>query len=270
MAHEDYKEMLPALALSAIDAEDAHALNQHLSECDECRRGLADWENTAASLALSANPAEPSPQVRTRIMDAVRNEKGASAREPQEASRVVPFPQSRRAAWTSFGQVGAIAAAVLCVVLILWIIVLWQQNRALRRDMDALTSQYRLIEEEARRSTDFVAILSLPGARLASLQGSGPGAGANAQFVYDRSGRAMLMANGLPPAPTGKEYQLWFIVGKNPPIPGGTFAPDEIGRGDLSDRVPDQALNSAVFAVTLEPTGGSTAPTSAIYLRSTL
>src|SRR5688572_21922400 len=108
MAHEDYKEMLPALALSALDAEDARAMNQHLSQCDECRRELSDWESTAAALALSANPAEPSPQVRDRIMGAVRNVK----QEPRQASRVVPFRQSRREMWTSFSKVGAIAAAV--------------------------------------------------------------------------------------------------------------------------------------------------------------
>jgi anti-sigma-K factor RskA len=266
MAHEDYKEMLPALALSALDADDARALNQHLSECAECRKELADWETTAASLALSATPVEPSAHVRERIMSAVRIEKQSG-----RASRVVPFPPAgRRNMWTSFGQVGAIAAAVLCLVLILWIIVLWQQNRALRRDMDLLSSQIRSTEEEARRSREFVAILSAPGARVAQLRGSDQASDANAQLVYDRSGRAMLMANGLAPAPQGKEYQLWYIVGQNPPIPGKTFAPDHVGRGELTDQIPRRAMEYAVFAITLEPAGGSTSPTGAIYLRSSL
>ena len=259
MAHEDYKELLPAQALSALDAEDARALNQHLSECDECRRELADWENTAAALALSANPAEPSHQVRERIMNAVRNENRAQ-------SRVVSFPQSRTDIWRSFGLVGAVAASVLIVVLILWIVVLWQQNRVLRRSNQELAGAVDLME----RSNRFVDILSTPGARVTELQGNGPGSGATAQLVYDRSGRAMLLANGLPPTPTGKEYQLWFIVGKNPPIPGRTFATDDLGRGALTDDVPEQAMGSAVFAVTLEPLGGSLSPTSPIYLRGSL
>ena len=259
MAHEDYKEMLPAQALSALDADDARALNQHLSECDECGQELADWENTAAVLALSANPVEPSRQVRERIMSAVRGE-----REPE--SRVVPFPQSRSDIWRSFGLVGAVAAAVLIVVLIIWIVVLWQQNRSLRRSNQSLASTIHSMD----RSNRFVDILSTPGARVTELQGNGPGSGATAQLVHDRSGRAMLLANGLPPTPTGKEYQLWFIVGKNPPIPGRTFATDEVGRGALTDDVPEQAMGSAVFAVTLEPLGGSLSPTSPIYLRGGL
>lgn len=258
MAHEDYKEMLPALALSALDAAAARALNEHLSECDECRRELADWESTAASIALSADPAEPSPQVRDRIMNAVRSEK--------QASRVVPFPQERRSTWSSFGLIGAVAAAVLIVVLALWLVVIWQQNRELRRSNLELASTIHSMESSNR----FVDIVSTPGARVTELQGSGPAAGATAQLVHDKSGRAMLLANGLPPTPEGKEYQLWFIVGKNAPIPGRTFATDYSGRGALTDDVPPQALNAAVFAVTLEPLGGSIFPTSAIYLRSGL
>jgi anti-sigma-K factor RskA len=80
----------------------------------------------------------------------------------------------------------------------------------------------------------------------------------------------VLLANGLPPAPAGKEYQLWFIVGSNAPMPGKTFAPDDAGHGRLRDQVPQHALDSAVFAITLEPAGGSPAPTSQIYLSSGL
>ena len=71
MAHEDYKAMMPAYALSALDVEEERAFSQHLSECAECRGELAEWENTAAALALSASAAEPSPEVRERIMSAI-------------------------------------------------------------------------------------------------------------------------------------------------------------------------------------------------------
>ncbi len=287
MVHDDYKEMLAAQALSALDAEERRALEQHLSECAECRRELADWENTAASLALGASPEAPSPQVRERIMSAVRSEQhqqeprtqnvprpeqdSRSQQDPRsQEPRVVPFRQSWRETWASFGQVGAIAAAFLCLVLIIWIIVLWQQNRTLRRQMEFMSRDMGAMQRELNRSNEFVTILSTPGARVASLSGVGPSPDASAQLAYDRTGNAVLMANGLPRAPAGKEYQLWFIVGNSPPIPGRTFAIDDEGRGELTDEVPRRALASAVFAVTLEPAGGSTAPTSAIYLRSGL
>lgn len=267
MAHEDYKEMLPARALSALDAADERALNEHLSQCAECRRELADWEGTAAALALSVPPAEPSPEVRDRIMRAVRTEPG---KQESKQSRVVEFPQSRQARWTAFGRVGAIAAAVLFLVLILWIVVLWKENRSVKQRAERLYAQILLNQKETDRSNELLTILSSPGAKVTPLSGTGQGAGATAQLAYNQGGRAILLANGLPPAPAGKEYQLWFIVGKNPPIPGKTFSPDDVGRGTLMDDIPQGAVDSAVFAVTLEPAGGSNAPTSGIYLRSGL
>jgi len=38
----------------------------------------------------------------------------------------------------------------------------------------------------------------------------------------------------------------------------------------MKDEVPEAARHSAVFAVTLEPTGGVRSPTGSIYLRSEL
>ena len=77
MIHSDYKEMIPAHALSALDRADEHALTEHLTDCEECQRELADWEATAASLALSADPLEPSEQVRERIFTRIKSEKSA-------------------------------------------------------------------------------------------------------------------------------------------------------------------------------------------------
>ena len=252
MAHEDYKAMLPAQALSALDAGEAQALNQHLGECVECREELASWERTASALALDAKPMEPSPEVRERIMDAVRSEKGARADQGARAEtdgRVVPFAPVRRNVWRSLG---AIAAVVLFIALIVGIVVLWQQNRTLRQE------------------NELAKILSEPGSRLTELTGTAQAAGATAKLAYDKDGRALLLASNLPPAPAGKEYQLWFIVGSNPPLPGKSFATDSAGRGTLQDQIPRQALDSAIFAITLEPAGGVQAPTGQIYLRSSL
>ena len=66
MVHEEYKEMISARALSALDAAEAQVLNEHLENCAECRKELEDWQATAATLAITADPVEPSPAVRER------------------------------------------------------------------------------------------------------------------------------------------------------------------------------------------------------------
>jgi anti-sigma-K factor RskA len=68
--------------------------------------------------------------------------------------------------------------------------------------------------------------------------------------------------------PQGKAYQLWFIVANKPPMPSKTFAPDSNGKGVLKAQMPREALDSPVFAVTVEAAGGASAPTGPIYLRS--
>ncbi len=51
-------------------------------------------------------------------------------------------------------------------------------------------------------------------------------------------------------------------------MPGKVFTPDSAGNGVLQDQIPAVALNSAVFAVTLEPAGGMPTPTGEIFLHS--
>jgi anti-sigma-K factor RskA len=246
MIHEAYKEMIPARALSALDAAEAQELNEHLENCDECRKELEEWQATAAALALTPNAAEPSPAVRERILGEVRKDLST----PQ----VIPFRSTARNIWTSFGSLGAMAAVVLLTALIVGLVVLWRQNLAIR--------------DELARSREFVELVTTPGARVSELKGIDLGAGATARLAYDPNGRAVLVANRLPSPPQGKAYQLWFIVGNKPPVPGKTFVPDSTGKGTLKDQVPREALDSAIFAITVEPEGGVSAPTGPIYLRS--
>ena len=248
MVHDDYKEMIPAHALSALDAGDERALNEHLAGCSECRRDLAEWEATAASLALSAKPMEPSPEVREKLLSRIRSEKSGS---DQSGSNVVPFSRPPRTLWNSLGSFGSIAAVILFAALIVSVVVLWQQNRVLQHE------------------NAFYKLLTAPGSRIAELSGTTEASGAEAKLAYDKDGRAFLIVNGLPRAPEGKEYQLWYIV-DNKPLPGKTFAPDNSGNGKLEDQVPEAARQSAIFAITLEPAGGVRTPTGAIYLRGEL
>jgi len=246
MVHDDYKEMIPARALSALDAAEERALNEHLDNCSECRRELAEWETTAAALAIAADPAEPSPRVREQILNEIRNDRSAA--------QVVPFRSASRNIWSSFGSLGAIAAVVVFVVLLIGLAVQWRQNR--------------VVKDELARSQEFLQLVTTPGAKVMELRGTDLGADATAKLAYDKAGHAMLMADKLPTVPQGKAYQLWFIVGKNPPMPGKTFVPDKEGKGMLKDQVPATAIDSAIFAITMEPAQGVDAPTGPIYLRS--
>jgi anti-sigma-K factor RskA len=66
----------------------------------------------------------------------------------------------------------------------------------------------------------------------------------------------LLSIQNLPAPPKGKQYQLWAIVGKNPPFDAGVI------EYDMSLVQPMKAFEKVdAFAITLENEGGSTVPT---------
>jgi len=259
MSHEDFKEMIPAHALSALDWTDDRALAEHLAQCAECQREIIGWEQTAATVALSASPAEPSPLVRQQIMSEIRSERDKSI-----SPRVVPLRSSQKNLWSSLGSLGAIAAAVLFVLLVGYLFLLWRENRAMRNELQTLLQENQRIQKDLI----MVKMLQTPGTKVMELAGTSAAPAASAKLAYDRSGHAMVMMSGLPAPPAGKEYQLWFIVADKPPMRGKTFSTDSQGKGMVEDEVPGVALKSAAFAVTLEPQGGSDSPTMPMYLSS--
>lgn len=259
MSHQDYKEMIPAHALSALDWTDDRALTDHLAQCVECRQELNEWQQTAAAVALTASPAEPSLLVRERILSQIRSERDESI-----TPKIVPFKPPQKNIWSSFGSLGAIAAAILLVFVLVYVFLLWRENRALRQELQTMRQE----NQRAKEDLKWAIILQKPGSKLMELNGTTAAPGASAKLAYDQSGHAMVMMSGLPTPPAGKEYQLWFIVADKPPMRGKTFSTDSHGKGMMEDQLPDVALKSAAFAVTLEPQGGSASPTMPMYLRS--
>ncbi|MCM3871148.1 MAG: anti-sigma factor, partial [Pyrinomonadaceae bacterium] len=161
----------------------------------------------------------------------------------------------------------AIAAGVVFVGLVAALFVLWNQNREARKELDRLFAQNRAAEQQLDRQRQLIALVTSPGSRMTELAGTKMMPDAHAMLAYDKNGRAILMAKGLPPTPAGMGYQLWFIAGGKP-MPGKTFKTDASGAGTLEDQIPVQARNAAVFAITLEPEPGVQEPTGQIYLSS--
>lgn len=66
---------------------------------------------------------------------------------------------------------------------------------------------------------------------------------------------ATLQVTGLAAAPRGKTYEAWIIPADGAPRPAGLFAGSDVA---LRGKLPSHAT----VAVTLEPAGGSSAPTT--------
>ncbi|HXH82165.1 MAG TPA: anti-sigma factor, partial [Candidatus Tectomicrobia bacterium] len=93
--------------------------------------------------------------------------------------------------------------------------------------------------------------VSDPSARTVSL------AKGDGKLVVAPDGRAVIVLDGLAPAPAGKTYELWVIRGTTPQ-PAGVFA----GGGRSVVPVERRVGKDVVVAVTLERAGGVDAPTT--------
>jgi len=281
-SHEDYKELLIPHALDALERAEARSLEEHLEDCAECRTELESWRATTATLAFAAETAEPSAHLRARILDDARalgqpkaNTQAKVKREAIESvtnhtgsqsSNLVQMPARR--AWSSTQIFGAIAASLLIAALAISSIVLWQRNKAMEAETARLSRLLREREQELAKAKEDKSMLTAPGSNMAMLGGTEMAKDARARIAYDRqTGRAMLIADGLPPAPAGKAYQLWFIVEGRPPMPGGVFNTDASGHAEMRDQMPSEGRNAGVFAVTLERAGGVPAPEGKAYLQ---
>jgi anti-sigma-K factor RskA len=140
--------------------------------------------------------------------------------------RVVPLARPRRTGWF----VPAVAAAAVVIAGGFW----WNVHRNLGPRWVALC---------------------VPGAVNCHARGD---------LTVSAAGQLRLELNGLASLPAGKEYQAWFITPGAPPKPEPTFSANE--RGDGSVEIPQSAITGAVVAVTVEPAGGSKAPTTKPFL----
>jgi anti-sigma-K factor RskA len=86
--------------------------------------------------------------------------------------------------------------------------------------------------------------------------------------VVAAGGVLRVETNGLAALPSGKVYQAWIIQPGGRPVPEPTFVPDAGGRASVE--VPSDQPKGTLIAVTIEPAGGSLAPTTKPFVAATL
>src|SRR5262245_26482752 len=225
-------ELTAGYALDALDPEERSAYEAHLSGCEQCQDELSSFWQTTEALAIAASGPAPSHGLRERILADVR------AEPPQN---VIPFePQRRRRLVPLLAATAAIAAVIAL---------------ALGLRAADLSGQLDDTRAALERAASASAVLADPAAQSVALQaGSG-------KLVVGERGRAVLVVDGLAPAPSGKTYELWVMPNGDVEraTPAGLY-PGSDGRSIVP--VEGTVATGDVVAVTVEPKGGVDAPTS--------
>jgi len=262
MNREEIAELAAGYALGALDPDDRARFDALLASGDaEATAALRDFEGAVTGLARETIQSPP-PAVKAALMARIDAQGRSLEAVETTLASVRPSP-SGRSAWTLVLS-GAMAAGIAAIA------VGWIVSTAYDRRVTQLAQETATLKQELDRQQTLIALLQDPATQLVALGGLEAAPGAKARMLWQPTAGGLLVTQGLPAAPEGKAYELWAIAGKNAPVPAGVFTVDAKGVGSL--RVAPLRVEGSVdtFAVTLEPAGGTAAPTGAMYLAGKL
>ena len=253
--HDD----LAAYALGALDGPDRLAVERAVSASPALARELRDLTELSALLALAAPPRTPPAALRDRVLEEARGVRPIrSAPSPASGSRSSDTRRPLRTVLPWLLAAASFAGAVVTA-----------RGTASERDARAVAEGEATTLRAQLASLDSL-VATLTASELSTVTLASTGAPPSARLYWNRArGEVVLAAFRLPPAATGRTYQLWGIATGQAPVSLGTFKSAGEGREVARFRMPP-GLQLAVGAVTEEPEGGSPQPSSTPFLAGTL
>lgn len=241
MEHELIEGLIPAYALGATDPGESRAVEAHLPSCAACRARLAEYRSLGDGL-LYAVPAMTAP---------------AGLTERMQRRLVAARPQAKPAPWWARLHMRPIVPALGAALLLLVLTNLYWIGRVGR------------LERQATEQT--AALAGLVNAPAVPLYADASPAWAQGVVYAPPNGQmALLCVYNMAALPAGKSYQLWLIRGDGKRDSGGVFQVTPDGFGVLIVRPARPFSEYSAVGITVEPLGGSPAPTSPRVLGANL
>jgi hypothetical protein len=230
---EDLRPHYDLYALGIAEDSEGSEIRVHLNRgCEVCMAGVKRSLETAALIGATAPAAQPSRNLRRRILASVG-------------------PRPGRLSW--------LPAFAVAAILLLAAAFFAAGDRQLTKD--ALRAQARAQSAEIQRLTAALAILSGPRTTEVSFGGAQPRPPQGRVFVNPTRG-VLLIASNLPPTAADKIYEMWIIPKGARPVPAGLFQSQNDGSAmHVRPGTVDLASTAAV-AVTIENQAGADQPTT--------
>ncbi|KRF16483.1 anti-sigma factor [Nocardioides sp. Soil797] len=242
----DIHALVGAYAVDAVDDVERELFEQHLAECADCRAEVDSLRETSALMAETvATP--PPPALRDRLLADIKTVRplppevvpaGIEAAGAEASSGTVEVTSLESRRRRRFPALLAAAAAV---------VVIGGGATAVLQPWDDQTTQQVSATQQVMNADDAKEVsVDLPG-------------GASAEVVRSTSlGKAVLVTHDMPDAPEGKVYQLWLQSPEGTMVSAGLMP-----RGaDQQVMLEGDAGSATAAGITVEPAGGSEAPTS--------
>ncbi|MCX4727621.1 anti-sigma factor [Streptomyces sp. NBC_01306] len=240
MMTADLHILTGAYALHALEPDERAAFEQHLQACPACTQEVRELVATAGRLALAVTVTAP-PALKQEVLRRISTERQDTALIARQHRDGGTGRGGR--ALSRFALAACLASAVGFGGIAVW------QHRAAG---DARNSAAQA-QQQARALT---AVLAAPDAKVTT--GKLKDGASGTVVVSHTRNRAAFLTSGLPKPPSGKVYQLWFND-NGTMRSAGLLNPSTSSESVLMDG----SVNSAAgMGITVEPAGGSKAPTT--------
>lgn len=231
--HTAFKEDLASYALDALDAREIPALEAHLRTCKSCTADLQAYRRITAGLLEAVPPQSPPAALRRKLQQRLTRESHA---------------EKPRWKW-SFGQLAFAGALVLLIGLNL--VSLLQVNSLGRAQAE--------LDARSTTAQTAIAMLAYPGTQVVTFDQNGV---AGSLLVDKQRSLLAVFAWHLPPTSGPQVYQVWLIDPQGNRTSGGFLTPEAgypFAMTVIQSPAPLAGFTS--LGVTIEPQGGSPAPT---------
>lgn len=238
---QDYYELY---AMGVAGEPEKSEIREHLDrDCEVCMAGMKRAREIVAILGDTAPAATPSRKLRRRIL--------ASA----------GFEQ-RGFGWTPF--LAAAAVLLLCAT-----VYFGGREREFAEMATRLRDQLGRQNIELARLNEAFAIVNGPDTTVTSF-GAGKIQPPKGRVFVNPSQGVLLVASNLPPAPSGKIYEMWVVPKSGSPVRAGEFQSQTDGTAIHVHRGAVDVGATGAVAVTLENEGGADQPTPPLLVVAAL
>ncbi|MBJ7593976.1 MAG: anti-sigma factor [Candidatus Dormibacteraeota bacterium] len=247
VSHDEVDSLLAAYALDAVSEREAADVREHLDGCSDCRDAAARLAAAVEALPMSVD-IQPAPLgLRERVLQATRTGTPHTAEPGPTPLYGAPTHRSAEPPRRTWARRAATAVAVAALLALAgWNLELQTQLHSVQQTVDALRDAHAV-------TTNF--------------RSSVAGTGTMTYLPQERV--SLVMLRGLESLDPGRVYQLWFLRSAGSKLrPAGTFVRQAGGSALLV--VPDEIDTGGGVAVSIEPLGGSDAPTSVLIMTATI
>jgi anti-sigma-K factor RskA len=270
MDDDQVADLLSFYALGALSDDESAQVEAYLARHPEAQRTLAEMRLAVDALPLAAEPMQPSPRPRQRLLERIAAEnRPAAADEPSS-----PLPVQRtfwQKLWLIFPRY---ALTGLSLVVILW---LGLSQASLNSEITRLRAEIARLAVQVQEQQGGLAQANLRLEELAAaslqaipLQGTASQPLAHGQLIADpASGSALLVVSNLARLPESQTYQVW-LIDQDTPSSAGLFELGESGQAVLLLSAQQNIGDYDALGISVEPDGGSPLPTGDIVVLSQL